>query len=77
MNFDYKRMLKYELNVGEKEKRNRIAVGVVLIFISLFTASIILLLIGLILIATGYFGFCPVYAGLGKNTCSSDSANNE
>ena len=77
MNFDFKRMLKYELNVGGKEKRNRIAIGVALIFISLFTASIILLLVGLILIATGYFGFCPVYSGLGKNTCSTDQAESK
>ncbi|MGR9100217.1 MAG: YgaP family membrane protein, partial [Gammaproteobacteria bacterium] len=28
-----------------------------------------LLLVGLILIATGYSGWCPAYSGFGKNTC--------
>lgn len=68
MSFDYKRMLKFELNVGDKEKQYRMIAGTVLIFISLFTATIALLLIGLILIATGYRGWCPVYSALEKNT---------
>ena len=68
MSFDYKRMLKFELNVGDKEKQYRMIAGTVLIFISLFTATIALLLIGLILIATGYSGWCPVYSALEKNT---------
>jgi hypothetical protein len=68
MNFDYKRMLKYQLNVGEKEKKYRLYAGAALFVISIFTASIILLALGIILIATGYSGFCPVYAGMDKNT---------
>jgi len=69
MNFDYKRMIKFEHNVGEKEKKYRLYGGAALIAISIFTASITLLLIGLVLVATGFSGFCPVYAGLNKNTC--------
>jgi hypothetical protein len=69
MNFDYKRMCKFEHNVGEKEKKYRLYAGAALIAISIFTASIALLLIGLVLVATGFSGFCPVYAGLNKNTC--------
>jgi hypothetical protein len=68
MNFDYKRMIKFEHNLGDKEKKYRLYGGAALIVISIFTATITLLLIGLILIATGYSGWCPVYSGLHKNT---------
>jgi hypothetical protein len=69
MNFDYKRMVKFEHNVGEKEKKYRLYGGSALIVISIFTASIALLLIGLVLVATGFSGFCPINAGLNRNTC--------
>jgi hypothetical protein len=69
MSFDFKRMMKFEHNVGEKEKKYRLYGGAALIAISIFTASIFLLLIGLVLVATGFTGFCPAYAGLNKNTC--------
>ncbi len=68
MSFDYKRMLKYELNVGDKEKQYRMIAGALMIFISLFVTSIALLLVGLILVATGYSGWCPAYSALEKNT---------
>lgn len=75
MNFDFKRMIKFEHNVGEKEKKYRLYGGAALIAISIFTASIALLLIGLILVGTGFSGFCPVYAGLNKNSCcAADSS---
>ena len=69
MSFDYKRLAKFEVNVGEKEKKMRLIAGAVLLFISLFTASVILLLLGVILVATGYTKVCPVYSALDKNTC--------
>ncbi len=68
MNFDVKRMIKFEHNVGQKEKKIRMAVGAGLLLISLFTASILLLILGLVLTATGYSGWCPAYSGLEKNT---------
>lgn len=71
MSFDYKRMIKFEHNVGEQEKKYRIYGGTALVFISIFTASIFLLLTGVILIATGFTGFCPVNAGFGRNTCEA------
>ena len=43
MNFDYKRMIKFEHNVGEKEKKYRLYGGAALFAISIFTASIALL----------------------------------
>jgi hypothetical protein len=55
--------------VGEKEKKYRLYGGAALIALSIFTASIALLVIGMVLVATGFSGFCPAYAGLGKNTC--------
>ncbi len=77
MNFDYKRMLKFEHNVGEKEKKARMAAGALLILISIFTAKIILLLLGLVLVGTGYSGWCPAYSGFGKNTCDSNEGQKE
>ncbi len=68
MSFDYKRLIKFEHNVGEKEKNMRMAAGSALLVISLFTAKVLLLLIGLVLVATGYSGWCPAYSGFGKNT---------
>lgn len=74
MNFDFKRVLQFEHNVGEKEKKIRMAAGAALIFISLFLAKIILLLLGLVLVATGYSGWCPAYSGLHKSTVESGDA---
>ncbi|MEQ1529331.1 MAG: DUF2892 domain-containing protein [Methylococcales bacterium] len=68
MSFDYKRMMKFELNVGEQEKKYRLYAGIAAFLVSVVTAKIILLVIGLVLIATGYSGWCPVYSGLNKNT---------
>ncbi|SJM96270.1 YgaP family membrane protein [Crenothrix polyspora] len=68
MSFDFKRMMKFENNVGEKEKKYRLYGGAALLLISVFTAEIALLLVGLGLVATGYSGWCPVYSGLNKNT---------
>lgn len=71
MNFDFKRMLKFEHNVGDKEKKYRIYGGAALFVLSIFTASIFLLVVGCVLIATGFFGWCPAYSGFGKNTCET------
>ncbi len=71
MSFDFKRALKFEHNVGEKEKKYRLYGGAALIVVSVFTAEIALLLVGLILVATGFTGFCPAYAGMNKNTCTA------
>jgi len=73
MSFDYKRLTNTEINVGEKEKKIRLIAGAASIFISLFTASIILLLIGVMLVATGYTRVCPAYSAMDKNTCETES----
>ncbi len=68
MSFDFKRSVKFEHNVGEKEKKYRLYAGAALLAISVFTASIPALLVGLVLAGTGFSGWCPVYSGLSKNT---------
>ena len=68
MSFDYKRLIRFEHNVGAKDKKIRLISGVVLLSVSLFTAKILLLLVGLILVGTSYFGWCPAYSGFGKST---------
>lgn len=74
MSFDYKRLVKFEHNVGIKDKKVRMTAGIVLLAVSLFTASILMLLVGLVLVGTSYFGWCPAYSGFGKNTLEADAA---
>jgi hypothetical protein len=68
MNFDFKAMLKPELNVGLAERKTRYGAGIAALLVSVFLANIPLLLIGSLLVATAKFRRCPIYAGLGKNT---------
>ena len=78
MNFDYKRLVKFEHNIGLKDKKVRMWSGVALLVASLFTASVLMLLVGLVLVATSYFGWCPAYSGFGHNTlCGEAAAGNE
>jgi hypothetical protein len=72
MSFDYKRLIKYEHNIGAKEAKLRLMGGAAAFLISIFTASIILLALGLLLLSTGYSGWCPAYSGMNKNTCGAD-----
>lgn len=73
MSFDYKRLIKFEHNIGEKDKKVRMVSGVVLLTASLFTASILMLLVGLALVATSYSGWCPAYSSMDKNTLGVDA----
>ena len=72
MSFDYKRMAKFEHNLGANEKKYRLYGGAGLLAVSIFTASIPLLLIGMVLVATGFSGWCPVYSGLNKNAQAAE-----
>ncbi len=72
MSFDYKRLIKFEHNIGGKEQKIRLAVGGALLVISVFTAKIILLLVGVVLVATGYMSWCPAYSGFDMNSCSAE-----
>ncbi|HHZ69203.1 MAG TPA: DUF2892 domain-containing protein [Methylococcaceae bacterium] len=73
MNFDYKQLIKPEMNIGEKEKKIRLISGGTLFLVSVITASIFLLLLALALIATGYNGWCPAYSALGRNSTDSNT----
>lgn len=75
MSFDAKRLLQFEHNVGEKEKKMRLYAGAALVLVSIFTGTIILLLVGLILIGTGYTGWCPAYSGFGKSTAENSESS--
>lgn len=68
MGFDYKRLTEFKENVGEKDKKIRLIAGSILLAVSLFTAKIILLVVGLVLVATGYTRVCPAYSAMDKNT---------
>ncbi len=74
MSFDYKRLIKFELNISEQEKKYRVMGGAGLLLVSVFTAKILLLLVGLALVATGYVGWCPAYSSMDKNTRDSGNA---
>jgi hypothetical protein len=73
-NFDYKRLIKFEHNVGAKEKKIRLYSGIAILLVSLFTASVLLLIVGGALVATSYFGWCPAYSGFGHSTLSAEDA---
>ncbi|WP_347989714.1 DUF2892 domain-containing protein [Methylomonas sp. AM2-LC] len=74
MNFDYKRLVKFEHNIGVKDKKVRMYAGLALLFVSLFLGSVLMLLVGGVLVATSYFGWCPAYSGFGHNTlCGADA----
>jgi len=74
MSFDVKRMIKFEHNIGGKEKQYRLYAGVAALVVAIFSGSIPLLLIGLLLAGTGFSGWCPAYSGLGKSTCEASAA---
>jgi len=73
-NFDYKRLVKFEHNIGAKDKKVRLISGVVLLLVSLFTASILMLVVGGVLVATSFFGWCPAYSGFGYKTLCAETA---
>ena len=58
-------------NVGATDRILRIVVGLVLLslFFVLEGNARFLGLLGLVMIATGVFRFCPAYTLLGMNTC--------
>ena len=68
MSFDFKRALKKELNIGLKEQKIRYGAGSALLLTSVFLGNIPLLLLGGVLVATGFTRWCPAYSGLNKTT---------
>ncbi|MFI8609419.1 DUF2892 domain-containing protein [Pseudomonas sp. NPDC077649] len=60
-------------NVGNLDRSLRIAAGLILIGLSLSGVIGLWGWIGLLLLASGIFRFCPAYPLLGVNTCKSKS----
>jgi Inner membrane protein YgaP-like, transmembrane domain len=73
MNFDFKRMVHFEHNVGSKDQKIRYAVGIAALLLAVFKGNIFLLVLGIILVGSAYLTWCPILSGLGKNTCGTDT----
>lgn len=63
-------------NVGSLDRMFRIVIGVGLLGIAIFDHQA-WGWIGLILVATGFLNYCPIYTALGKNTATSAPAKDE
>jgi len=59
------------INIGESDRIFRLAGGLAIIIIGVAATSWWGLL-GVPPVATAVFGYCPVYAALGINTCKFD-----
>lgn len=62
--------MKLTRNVGRKDKNIRIAAGIVLLLIALFSGGFILGIIGAALLASGILSFSYLYTLLGMNTAT-------
>lgn len=66
------------VNTGAVDRAVRLLVGVALLFVgfSFFTGALqaITLVLGLIMLATGTVGICPLYGMFGINTCGINPA---
>lgn len=62
-----------KLNVGRTDRYIRVVIGIVLLMFAVFSLSgawaTVAGLVGLILVGTGFIGFCPIYRLFGINTC--------
>jgi len=63
----------FKQNVGTLDRILRIAVGVVLIALAFVGPQSPWGLVGIIPLATGVFGTCPIYSLLGINSCARSS----
>ena len=61
-----------KVNVGGTDRLLRVIAGLVLIGMTLMGIIGVWGWIGLILLATGIFSFCPAYGLLGIKTCKTD-----
>jgi hypothetical protein len=63
----------FKTNVGGMDRILRIAVGVILIALTLMGTIGAWGWIGLVPLATGFMRSCPLYSILGMNTCPMDA----
>lgn len=65
---------KIKQNVGRPDRFLRIVVGIILLSLALLSLSGFwsgaAIVVGLILIGTGFFGICPMYRLMGISTCT-------
>jgi len=64
--------MKLQKNIGETDKKIRIALGVIAVFLATQIPEWprwALLILGVVLIFTGLFQFCGLYILFGINTC--------
>ncbi|HMT92729.1 DUF2892 domain-containing protein [uncultured Thiothrix sp.] len=61
--------MELERNVGRTDKNIRIGIGILLIAIGIFK-SFGLVILGIVILATGLLSFCGLYKVLGLNTAS-------
>ncbi|MGV8863354.1 MAG: YgaP family membrane protein [Pseudomonas sp.] len=59
-------------NVGTIDRALRVALGIILIGLTVSGAIGVWGWIGVVPLATGIFRFCPAYSLLGLNTCKRD-----
>ncbi len=70
--------MKIQKNVGESDKKIRIILGVVSVFLATQIGTWprwVLLILGVALILTGLFQFCGLYTLFGVNTCERKIKN--
>ncbi len=69
----------FKINEGTADRVIRVVVGIVLLalyFMGTVTGTLgwVALVVGIIALATGAVGFCPLYAVLGLSTCPVKNA---
>ena len=60
-------------NIHPIERGIRVAVGLLLMSLALWGPSSLWFLLGIIPVATGLSGWCPLYAMLGISTCKNNT----
>ena len=61
-----------KINVGSIDRVLRVSAGVVLIGLAASGTVGLWAYVGIVLLVTGLFSFCPLYPLIGINTCASD-----
>ncbi|MBC5784902.1 DUF2892 domain-containing protein [Ramlibacter sp. USB13] len=64
----------FQANVGTVDRAVRVLVGVVLLLLVAFQVIGLWGLVGIVPLATGLLGYCPLYRVLGINTCGMRKA---
>ncbi len=57
-------------NLGNLDRMARLVIGALLVVLALFGTIGVWGWVGLILVATAFMNFCPIYRILGMKTCS-------